>query len=264
MEFLRVVKRRSLLSEVIYILLNLALAGAVVIAVITTGSPWLAIGLVLISKWRVLAVRPRYWLAHIETNTVDIIVSIGVVLLMYLAGQSNAQSAVVVQLFLAVLYALWLLILKPRSKRTYVVAQAAVSVVVGTMAIASISYEWPSSLVVVVMWVIGYAGARHVLSAYSEKSIRQLSLIWGFIFAEIGWLLYHWTIAYTLPFGAGLKIPQMSIILLALSFLGERIYATYAKQEKVQVSDIALPLFLSLGIIAVLLFVFNDAAIGSV
>lgn len=264
MEFLRVVKRRSLLSETIYILLNLALAGAVVGAVIATGSPWLAIGLVLISKWRVLAVRPRYWLAHIETNTVDIIVSVGVVLLMYLAGHSDSRAALGVQLVLAVLYALWLLVLKPRSKRVYVVAQAAVAVVVGTMAFASISYEWPSSVFVIVMWVIGYACARHVLSAYSEKSIRQLSLIWGFIFAEIGWLLYHWTIAYTLPFAAGLKLPQMSIILLALSFLAERVYATFTRNEKVQLADIALPLFLSLGLIVVLLLFFNNAAIGSV
>lgn len=263
MEFLKVVKRRSLLSEVIYILLNAGLAAAVLGAVLATGTPWLALGLVLLSKWRVLAVRPRYWFAHIETNMVDFIVSIGLVFQMYLAGQSGASSAVYVQLFIAVLYALWLLVLKPRSRRSYVIAQAAVAAGVGTTALMGISYEWPSSLTVIVMWVIGYACARHVLSAYSEEHLRLLSIIWGFIFAEIGWLCFHWTIAYTLPFMAGLKLPQVTIILLALSFLAERTYASYAKHEKIRMSDIALPMLLSFGVIAVLVLFFNGAAIGT-
>lgn len=264
MEFLRVAKRRSLLSESIYVLLNLALAGAVLGAVLATGTPWLALGLVLLSKWRVLAVRPRYWFAHIETNTVDLIVSLGLVLLMFTVGQSGAQGAVVVQTVIAVLYALWLLILKPRSRRAYVVIQAGVAVVVGTMALAAISYEWPSSVFVIIMWIIGYASARHVLSAYSEENLRLFSLLWAFLFAEVGWLCYHWTIAYTLPFSAGLKLPQMTIILLALCYLAENIYATYEKKQKIRVGDIALPMFLSLGIIFVLVIFFNGAAIGSV
>jgi hypothetical protein len=263
MEFLRVAKRRSFLSEVIYILLNLALAGAVLGAVVATGTPWLAIALVLLSKWRVLAVRPRFWLAHIETNTVDLLTSVGLVLLMYLAGQSGSRAALAVQIVLAVLYALWLLVLKPRGKRVYVVLQAAVAIVVATMALASLSYSWSSSIVVIVMWVIGYASARHVLSAYSEPNVRLLSLIWGFVFAEIGWLCFHWMIAYTLPFAAGLKLPQVTIIAIALSFLAERVYGSYAKHDKVQASDILLPLLLSLGIIAVLVLFFNNAAIGA-
>jgi len=264
MEFLRVVRRRSLLSEVIYIMLNLALAGAVLGALVATGTPWLAIALVLLSKWRVLAVRPRYWFAHIETNTVDIIVSIGLVILMYLAGQSGLGGAVAVQSILAILYALWLLLLKPRSKRTYVVAQAAVAVVVGTTALIGSSYAWPSSVVVLLMWVIGYASARHVLSAYSEKDVRMLSFVWGFIFAEIGWLSYHWTIAYTLPFAAGLKLPQATIILLAICFAAERVYASLQAHDQVRRSDVLLPVLLSLGLIAVLLLFFNGAAIGTI
>lgn len=263
MEFLRVVKRRSLLSEVIYVLLNLALAGAVFGALLATGTPWLAIGLVLLSKWRVLAVRPRYWLAHIETNMVDLIVSIGLVMLMYTVGQLGLSGAVWVQAVIAATYAVWLLAIKPRSRRVYVIAQSAVAVVVGTTALASVSYEWPSSVFVLVMWLIGYSCARHVLSAYSEKNVRMFSFIWGFIFAEIGWLYYHWMIAYTLPFMAGIKLPQMTIVILALCFLAERIYASYVKHDKVETADIILPMFLALGIIVVLLLFFNGAAIGA-
>src|SRR6476661_5173677 len=142
MEFLRVVKRRSLLSEVIYVLLNIALAAAILIGVWATGTPWLSLLLVVLSKWRILAVRPRYWFAHVESNMVDLIVSIGVVVLLYLAGQTSGSGrGIGVQIFLTLLYAIWLLFLKPRTRRNTVAAQAGVAIVAGTMALASVSYE---------------------------------------------------------------------------------------------------------------------------
>ena len=263
MEFLRVVKRRSLLSEVIYILLNIALAIAVLALVWATGTPWLALLLVLLSKWRVLAVRPRYWFAHIETNMVDLIVSVGVVLLIFLVNQGGSQYAAAVQIVLTILYAAWLLLLKPRAKRSAVAAQAAIAVALGTMTVASLSYEWPSFLVVIIMWVIGYSTARHVLAAYSEKELRLLSLIWGFVVAELGWLTYHWTIAYSLPFAGGLKLPQATLLILGASFLAERIYSSLHKHQTVRLNDIMLPMLLTLGVIFILLTLFSAASIGA-
>lgn len=263
MELLKVVKQRSLLSESIYVLLNLALAIAVPIVIWATGTPWLALALVLLSKWRVLAVRPRYWFAHVESNMVDVIVSLGLVVLIYLVGQSGSDQSVGVQVFLTVVYAMWLLFLKPRTRRSAVAMQAAAAVFIGTVALASISFEWPSSLVVLCMWLIGYASARQVLVSYSDTDTRLLSLMWGFVTAEIGWLTYHWTIAYSLPFGSGLKLPQMTLIVLGIGFLAERVYSSYHKHGTVRLSDIALPMLLSLGIIVVLLTMFNAASIGA-
>lgn len=264
MEFLRVVRRRTLLSEVIYVLLNLALAAAVLVLTVSTGTPWLALLLVLLSKWRVLAVRPRYWFAHVEANMVDMIVSISVVLLIYLAGHAVTGDGFATQVALGVLYAAWLLLLKPRAKRSFVAAQAAVAIVVGSMALESLSYELPSSVVVILIWIIGYASARHVLMSYSDSETRFLSLLWGFIFAEIGWVAYHWTIAYTLPFGSTLKLPQVTLLLLGISFLAERVYASYAAHGKIRPADITPPLLLVLGVFVVLLAFFNSASIGSV
>lgn len=263
MEFLRTVRRRSVVSDTIYILLNVALAVAILGLTLATGTPWLALVLILLSKWRVLAVRPRYWFAHIEANVVDIIVSIGTLTLIYLAGQSTS-GGLAVQVVLAVLYAAWLLFLKPRTRVTFVAVQAAVAVVVGTIALESISYGWPSSLVVLVMWLIGYSCARHVLVSHSDDDIRLLSLVWGFVFAEIGWLTYHWTIAYSLPFAAGLKLPQVTLLLLGISFLAERVYASYMKHDAIKLNDILLPLLLVVGVIVVLMVMFDSASIGSV
>jgi len=263
MEFLRTVRRRSVVSEIIYVLLNVALAIAILGVTLATGTPWLGLALILLSKWRVLAVRPRYWFAHVEANMVDVIVSIGTLLLIWLAGQSTS-GGLAVQIALTVLYTAWLLLLKPRTLVSYVAVQAAVAVFVGTMALASVSYEWPSSLVVIAMWLIGYSAARHVLVSHSDDDIRLLSMIWGFVFAEIGWLTYHWTIAYNLPFAADLRLPQVTLILLGASFLAERTYTSYMKHDTIRLNDIILPLLLVAGIILVLLVAFNSASIGSV
>ncbi len=266
MELLRVVrKRRSLLSELVYILLNVGLAVAVLAAIWGTGSPWLGLTIVLISKWRVIAVRPRYWFAHLEANMVDILVSVGMVGLIYQAGIAETLQGLIVQIVLAVLYAVWLLLIKPRGNRNMVAIQAAIAIVVSTIALTSISYEWPSSLYVIGMWLIGYTTARHVLASYSDESLRFMSLVGGFIAAEIGWITYHWTIAYSLPYGAGLKLPQVTLILLGLSFLAERVINSYHKHDRVRRNDILLPTLLVMAVIIAILFTpLNEAAIGAI
>jgi len=265
MELLRVVKRRSVLSEVVYVLLNIGLATAVLVAIWATGSPWLGLLIALLSKWRVIAVRPRYWFAHIEANTVDIIVSLGLVVLMYEAGLAETTQSLLVQILLASFYAVWLLLIKPKGNRRAIATQAGVAMLVGTMALVSVSFEWFSSLFVVGMWLIGYATARHVLASYSDDSLRFLSLTWGFVAAEIGWITYHWSIAYALPFGVGLKLPQVTLVLLGLSFVAERIYNSYHRHGKIRRNDILLPLLLVIGVFILMLFTpFNEAAIGAV
>ena len=112
MEFLRFVKRRSLLSETVYILLNVALAAVIFTLVLTVQNVWLALGVALLSKWRVFAVRPRYWWVNIISNMVDIIVTISYVVMLY-----AAQNVVALQITLLLLFIFWLLIIKPRSSR---------------------------------------------------------------------------------------------------------------------------------------------------
>lgn len=252
MEFLRHSRRRNMLSEIIYVLLNVAVAGAILGIVLAVESPLPAFALVVLSKWRVLAVRPQYWIAHIIANAVDIIVSVSFVILLY-----AASGALFVQLGLTLLYVAWLLLLKPRSKRQLVVIQAGVSVFVGVSALAQVSYSWWSSAVVLAMWVIGYATARHVLSAYKEPHFQLLSLVWGVVVAEIGWMTYHWTFAYALNVTGKLMLAQVAIIVLLLSFLAERVYASYHHHQSVRMPDVILPALLSLSSIGLLLTVFG-------
>jgi hypothetical protein len=118
------------------------------------------------------------------------------------------------------------------------------------------------SVVVILMWLIGYSVARHVLSAYEETHVLFLSLLWGFVFAEFGWLAYHWAVGYAIPGLVGIKIPQIAIILLAISFVVERGYESYSRNKAIRMNDIILPLLLSVSIIGLLLLRFNDVGLG--
>jgi hypothetical protein len=259
MEFLKSSKRRSVLSELVYIVLNVALAVAVLGVVLAIESPLPAFALVLLSKWRVLAVRPRYWFANIQANLVDIIVSLSMVVLLY-----AASGAFFVQLLLTALYIVWLLYIKPRSKRVFVAIQAGTAVFLGVTALMSVSYGWMSSLVVVLMWLIGYSSARHILGSYEEIHATFYSLVWALLIAELGWLMYHWTFAYALPGVGDIKLSQTAIVVLAISFLAERIYGSYTHHGAVRSSDVVMPALLSVSLVVLLLVFFNTINSGTI
>jgi hypothetical protein len=83
------------------------------------------------------------------------------------------------------------------------------------------------------------------------------------VFAELGWLAYHWTFAYDLPLFGAVKIPQVALIAVALTFLTERAYASYRRHDTIRSSDIMLPALLSISIVIILLVFFNRIGTGS-
>jgi len=245
MEFLQHSRRRTIFSEIVYVLLNIAFAAAALVAVVGTNNLWAGVFIILLGKWRILAVRPHYWAANIMANMVDIIVSLSFVVLVY-----TASGVLWVELLLTFWYILWLLLLKPKSKRVYVLWQALVAVLFGVSALVQISYDWAGATFVIGMWLIGYVSARHVLIAYKEPHAAIYSLIWGLIIAEIGWIFYHWMFAFDLGIGQ-LQLAFATVIATLLSFLAERVYSSYRRHKKIVTGDIILPLLFTLGIIAV-------------
>lgn len=255
MELLKTVRKRSFLSEVAYVVLNIVLAVTILALVLIVNVPWPALGLILLSKWRVFAVRSRYWAANIRANLIDTIVGVSVVVLLY-----SSNGSLTTQLSLTALYIAWLLFLKPKSKRAYVAAQAMGGLIFGIGAIVQVSPDLPSSVVVVASWLVGYAAARHVLGVQHETHINFLSLIWGFVVAEIMWLAYHFTISYPI-INSPLLLAQVTIFITVMSFSAERIYMSYHRNGTVQSSEVVLPVLFSVSVIAVLLTVmlFNSS-----
>lgn len=260
MQFLKLVRRRSFLSELTYTALNIALAIGVALIVCYTESTGLAILLVLISKWRVFAVRPRYWWANVRSNMVDFIVGASIAVHINTVNLASLGDATKLWLIIAltVAYIVWLLFIKPRSKRSYVVAQSSIATFLGMSALFIVAYNWPLSIVVVLAWLIGSSASYHILSAYdNETQGFLLSLFVGVFFAELSWVAYHWAIAYPLPFFPALMVPQVAIITTLIGFLAYKTYDSFYHHSKIRLSDILLPLLLTVSVLLVLLVLFN-------
>lgn len=255
-DFLKFTRRKTLFSEIMYYVLNVGLAVALFVLSQVFPTPIVAILLVLLSKWRVFAVRPRYWWTNIQANMVDVIVGVGIVTLMYLPNMPQPA-----QIVLAVLYALWLTVLKPMSKRSSMMIQSFCAIVFGVSALYAVSYEWPVAIVVLCMAVIGYSVARHFLYSYEEKQIVFLSAMWGLLFAEIGWLAYYWTYSYALFGVSALRLPQVTIVVVLMSFVAERVYRSWARNKRIIPSDVIAPAIFSSLLIAVIFLFFNSVTI---
>lgn len=247
MDFLKAHKRRSRWSEALYIALNIGLAVALFFIVRTTQSPWLAVAVMLLSKWRALAVRPRFWFANLVANMVDIIVGVSGVVLLY-----AADGVLWVQVMVTILYIVWLLFVKPRSKRHYIAIQAGVAVCAGITALSIVMYAWDSLFFVAAMWMIGYVAARHVISSYDEPHTILYSLIVGLVFAEFGWIAHHWLMAYQIEGFGDIQFSQLALITTLFCLVGERTYASYRRHGVIRKSDVIPPIVLTVAVMVVL------------
>lgn len=248
MELIKAASRRSRIGEITYDILNVAYAGLLFVLVLNFDPPVLAFVLVLLSKWRVFAVRPRFWKANIQSNLIDTIVGVSAVGLLWLTS-----GQVMVQIIIAALFAAWLVILKPRSKKQWVLLQAGVGQFVGLTALFSIAHLLPDVAVVVLAAIVGYATARHVLTAFSAESERMLlSLTWTFVVGELAWLSYHWTISYSI--GPQLAIPQIAIIAGLIAFIAITLYEAHENDGKIRFAELRWPFIFS-GLVLILLLV---------
>jgi len=260
MEFIRSIRSRSFLSESAYVFLNVALAAVIFALVLGVNNIWLPLILVLISKWRVLAVRVRYWWVNIISNMVDLIVSIGYVVLLY-----SATGAIALQVAMLVLFIFWLLVVKPSSSKAMVSVQALTAVFVGTTSLAILAYDIDVMIFVVAMWVIGYLTTRHFLTVYELAESKLLCLGWGLVLAELGWIGYHWLFTYTVAGTASFKLVQLSLIATLLSFLAGRAVELATNGKKFKFKDLAFPALFSFGLIAILVLIFDNInVVGSI
>ena len=87
-DFIIIRKSRNIASVTVHVFLNILLGISSVLITVFSGSPLLGLLLVLLSKWRIFAVRRRYLWLNLKSNLVDLIVGISVVLLSYYAGST--------------------------------------------------------------------------------------------------------------------------------------------------------------------------------
>lgn len=184
-----------------------------VLVFVRMGFTSLAAVAVLLSKWRMFAVRPRHWLANIRANSIDIIVGISFVIFM-------AQSQTVGwQLVWVLAYGSWLLFVKPGSSVLMTSIQAMVAQLTG---LTAIFLEWGGArlgVLVVVSWIVSYLAARHFFTSFDEEYTSLFAHTWGYFTAAVVWVLGQWLLFYGLIAMPTLLLTVIGYGLAALYYL---------------------------------------------
>jgi hypothetical protein len=207
-------KPRPSFSNIAHTLLNVLLP-LIVLGLVRLGLAEIALGLVLLSKWRILAVVPRHWLANVRSNATDLIVNLATLAFIVDAVSFNAQIA------WTIWYMAWLLIIKPRSDTFSVALQALAGLFLGITAL--FQYDQLNEVIVLLgVWYIATASARHFLSSYEEPLTRPLSMMWGLFVTQLAWVLYRWTLVYFI-------VPQLVLI---VGVMGYTLASLYDQNKK--------------------------------
>jgi len=178
----------------------------------------LAIALIFLSKWRIFAVRPRYWLANLIASGVDIMVSVALVLFM---ANTSVQWW---QLFWTLLFMGWLVVLKPRSDVLSVSAQATVGQLLGLAVLYLKFGDTPLFVLVAGTWLVAYLSARHFLSSFEEPHTALLAHAWAYFGAGLAFVLSHWLLFYGL-------VAQIIVILTTVGYSLAAIYYLDSNQR---------------------------------
>ncbi len=150
----------------------------------------IALALVIVSKWRMFAVKPRHWPANIRANGVDLMVGLSIVIFMSNSGTQLWQ------VIWTLLYLLWLLFVKPRSDVISVSLQALIGQFAGLTALFLAFGEAATFWLVLGAWAVTYAAARHFMTSFDEPMTRLFSHIWAYFAASLTWVLAHWLLFY--------------------------------------------------------------------
>lgn len=164
-----------------------------------------AVGVILLSKWRMFAVRPRFWASNVRANSIDLLVGLAAVVFM---AESDATA---LQLLWAALYAGWLIVIKPKSSSLMVVAQAFIGLFCGLTALYLAWGDGPVIGLTLGTGLICFWAARHFFEPFEEPYARMVSLVWGYFGASIAWLMSHWLLFYSV-------MAQPTLLLCALGF----------------------------------------------
>jgi len=229
-------------AHVFHVLLS-AVFPIILYALVRTGFAQVAIVVVVLSKWRMFAVRPRFWPAIIRANAVDISVSISTVIFM------NQTSSTWLQLFWTGLLIVWQIWLKPQRTTIGVSAQALMG---QTYGLAALYVAWPDApllWLVFVTWTVCYLSARHFLANFDEPYAPLYAHTWGYFAGALAWISAHWLLYY--------NVVAQPVLLLTV--LGFSLGGLYYLQENDRLSDyLRRQIILIMIAIVVVVFVFSD------
>lgn len=199
----------ALMPALVYVLVNLRLVIP-------------AVMIILLTKWRMFAVRPRFWPAIVRANAVDIIVGLSTIVFM---THSYSNS---IRLLWAGLYMIWQIFIKPGRSAFSIATQAFIGQTYGLMALYLAWSAAPLAGIVLATWGVCYLSARHFLSYFEEPFTSLYAHTWGYFAAALAWICVHWLIFYGV-------VAQPTLL---LSVLGFGIGGLYYLQETDRLSTL--------------------------
>lgn len=191
-------------SQILHIGYNVLLP-ALVFLLVRINFVQLALSLILLSKWRMFAVRPRFWLANIRANAIDMIIGVSVLAFM------TATGSELLQFVWTGLWAGWLLFIKPRSTVLMISLQALIGFIAGLMALFLVWDHAPLFSLVITTGALCFFAAHHFFDSFDESYARLLSFVWAYFGAALVWILGHWLIFYGV-------IAQPALLLVSIGF----------------------------------------------
>lgn len=254
-DYVLIRKSRNVISSVLHVILNILLGVGSIAITVVTGSWIIGLVLVVLSKWRVFAVRSRYLYTNILSNLVDFIVGASFVIIAYCSGTTFLPIHAV----LAAGYTLWLVVIKPMSSSFAAEAQSLIAVFLGSTAATMLYASSNSVFLVIACYIIGFSASRHILvQSDSDDNFGLTVITCGLLSAEIAWICSNWLIVYT--FGStGILVPQLAIILTITSFVSNRVFKNSIEHKgKIRFSEIAAPVIFSLLIVAIIVIWFSN------
>ncbi len=186
---LQLIKPTSGIAHFLHLCLVFVLP-VVVFVMVRLNFTQLAVLVIILSKWRMFAVRPRFWAANIRANSVDLMVGLSIVVFM------THVDSLAVQVFWTALYAIWLLAIKPRSGVPMITAQAFIAQLAALSATYLIWVDGPVFGLTLLTGLFCFLSARHFLDAFDEPYAKMLAYVWGYFGAALAWLLSHWLLYY--------------------------------------------------------------------
>lgn len=195
----------ALLPIAVYALVRIELAQA-------------ALAVILLSKWRMLAVQPRHWWPHIRVNAIDIIVGLSLLVFMMSA------SVVVWQLVWMIVYMAWLIFIKPRNDIFGVSLQAFIGHILGLTALYIFWKDAPLLALVIGTWFVAYISARHFFTSFEEPYTPLFAHFWGYFSAALTWILGHYLLFFNI-------VAQPTLLLIVLGYGLGSLYYLHQKDK---------------------------------
>jgi len=209
------------------------------------GFEYVALATILLSKWRMFAVKLRHWPANIRANAVDIFVGFSVIRFMWWIDVQALDHGQSIKLVWAGLYTTWLLFIKPRSAPLWVGIQALIAQTLALVATYLALSNSSETAITLSVWIITYFSARHFLSAFDEAMAKASAYTWAFFSASLAWLTSHWLILFYSVSQPALIITVIAYGMAALYYLDH----TDRMRKELRVQFISIMVFMVLFIL---------------